>query len=63
MKLGTLTHFAIHPKAATMHVNEMFGDGQTETGASGFARTCDIHAVEALEDAGLVGFRNADSGV
>src|SRR5271169_3188727 len=37
MKLRTLTHFAIHPEASAMHLDKMFGDCQTEAGASSFA--------------------------
>ncbi len=46
-----------------MHFHKMFGDGQTEAGATRFAGACHVHAVEALKDARLVGLRNADAGV
>ena len=63
MELRSLTHFAIHPKAAAMHLDEMFGDGQTETRASGFARAGDINTVEAFKNARLVSLGDADAGI
>ena len=41
----------------------MFGDGKTEPCAADFPRTRDVHPVKALENAGLVCFRNADSRI
>src|SRR5260370_705409 len=41
----------------------MFGDGKSQAGAADFAGAGDIDAVEALEDAGLVGAGDADAGV
>ena len=46
-----------------MHLNQMFGDSQPEAGASGFAGTRDINAVEPLKDARLISLRDADTGV
>src|SRR5580704_18876750 len=63
MELRALAHFAIHPEAAAVHLDKMLGDGQPEACAPGFAGARDIHAVEALENAGLVGLRNADASV
>src|SRR5580700_5547588 len=63
MELRSLTHFAIHPEAAAMHLDQMFGDGQTKTCAPGLAGTGYIDAVEAFKNARLVGFGNADAGV
>src|SRR5580700_595877 len=58
MELRSLTDFAIHPEAAAMHLDEMFGDGQTETCAAGFAGACDVDAVEAFKNTRLVGLWN-----
>ena len=55
MELRTLAHFAFHPDSAAVHFDEMLGDGETESGAAGFARARDIDAVEPLEDARLIG--------
>src|SRR5690348_1865662 len=63
MKLRTFAHVAIDPQTAAMHLDEVLGDGQTETGAAGFAGARDIDAVEAFEDARLVGFGDTDAGI
>src|SRR5580692_7085029 len=63
MELGTLTYLAFHPEAPAMHLDEMFGDGQAEAGASRFAGTRDVNAIEAFKNAWLVGLRDADAGV
>src|SRR5262249_15165632 len=39
---------------APVREREVFDDGQSESGAAGFARTRLVHAVKALEDAGQV---------
>jgi hypothetical protein len=46
-----------------MYIDEMFGDGQAETSASGFPGTRDIDAVKPLEDARLVRLGNTNAGV
>src|ERR1700675_4855555 len=63
MELRSLTHFAIDPQAPAMHLDEMFGNGQTETCASGFAGAGDINAIKAFKNARLVSLWNADTGV
>src|SRR5437660_5500755 len=63
MELRTLPHFALDPDAAAMRFDEMLGDGKAEAGTADFSRPCNINAVEALKDAGLVRSGNADSGV
>jgi hypothetical protein len=63
MELRTLAHFAIHPEATAVHFDKMFGDGQTKAGASGFPGAGNIHAVETLKDARLIGPRDADASV
>src|SRR5580658_10468081 len=63
VELRSLTHFAVDPQAAAMHLDEMLGDGQTETRASGFARAGDINTVEAFKNARLVRLRDADAGI
>src|SRR5689334_11743721 len=63
MELRTLPHFALDPDSSAMSFDEMLGDRKAQAGAADFARTCNIDAVEALKDAGLVRPGNADSGV
>src|SRR5882672_5364670 len=41
----------------------MFGNGEAESGAADLAGTSDIHAIETLENARLIGLGNADAGV
>src|SRR2546421_11002972 len=41
----------------------MPGDGEAQAGAAGFAGARGVHAVEALENARLLGFGDADAGV
>ena len=63
MKAGADADLALDPDAAAMHFDEVLGDGEAETGAARFAGASGVHAVEALEDAGLVGGGNADAGI
>src|SRR5713101_8287273 len=63
MELRALPHFALDPDAATVNFDEMFRDGQAQAGAANFAGPGNVHAVEALEDAGLVRPGDADPGV
>ena len=63
MELRTLAHFALDPDAAAVNFDKMLGDGEPQTGAADFAGTRNINAVEALEDAGLIRPRDADTGV
>src|SRR5579863_44938 len=63
MELRTLTDLAVYPEAAAMHLDEVFGDGQTQACTSRFTGAGHIDALEALKDARLVGLRNADPRV
>ena len=63
MKAGADADFAFDPHAAAMHFDEVLGDGEAKTGAARFAGAGRVHAVEALEDARLVGGRNANAGI
>src|SRR5882757_5267913 len=63
MELRALAHFAFDPDPAAVCFYQVFGDGQPQACATDFAGARDVHTVKALEDAGLVGFRNADTGV
>src|SRR5271165_5040241 len=63
MKLRAVANFAFHPDPPTMPFNEMLGDGQAQTGSTHLARTCNIHAVKALKNPGLLRLWNPDTGV
>src|SRR4029077_11170250 len=63
MKLRALADFALHPQATAVNFDEMLGDGEPQPGAADFARARDVHTVEALKNARLVGLRDADTGV
>jgi hypothetical protein len=63
MELRSLAHFAFHPNATAVSIDKMFGNGEAQPGAADFAGTRDIYAIEALEDAGLVGLRDANASV
>src|SRR5690242_4081895 len=63
MKLRTASNFAIDPDAAAVRFHKMLGYGKAEAGTADLAGACDIHTVEALEDARLVGLGDADPGV
>src|SRR2546428_620832 len=55
-------HFALHPQAAAVELDELSCQGETETGALAFARgVADL--AELLEDRVLVLWRDADPGV
>src|SRR6202790_1089964 len=54
MKLGTLPHFAVYPDAATVHLHEVLGNGQAQSGSASLPRTRGMHTVEALANARLV---------
>ena len=55
MKLRALADFALHPNAAAVSLDEMFGNGQAESGAADLAGTSDIHAIETFKNARLIG--------
>src|SRR5260370_195514 len=63
MELRTLSHLALDPDAAAVNFDKMFGDGKPKPGAANFAGTRDVHAIEALEDAGLIRPGDADAGI
>src|SRR5260370_17026383 len=63
MKLRAAADFTVDPDAAAMHLDDVLGDGETESGAAEFAGARGIHAVEAFENARLVGFGDADAGI
>ena len=54
---------ARRPRRSSMGFDEVLGDGEAEAGAADFAEAGDVHAVEAFEDARLVGLGDADAGV
>ena len=55
------TSLSTHNAAVNFH--DVLGDRQSQAGAARFARARRIHAVEALENALLVGKRNSDAGI
>src|SRR5579885_3573985 len=55
--------FTFHPNTPVMGFHEMPGYGEAESGAAGLAGARGIHAIEALENPGLIAFWNADTGV
>ena len=61
--MGTGAYGAFDPEAATVGFYDVLGDGEAEAGAADFARAGGVHTIEALEDAFLIGERNADAGV
>src|SRR5262245_28009548 len=63
MKMRALADLTFNPDTAAVNLDEMLGDGESKACAAGFARTCRIHAIEALEDARLIDFRYANAGV
>jgi hypothetical protein len=63
MELRTLAYFTLDPDAAAMSLDEMLGDGEAKAGAADFAGPRNIDPVEALKDAGLIHFGDADSRV
>ena len=46
-----------------MGVHDVPGDGKAQACAAGLARARRVHAIEALENAGLLGLRNANASV
>src|SRR5271163_783881 len=62
-ELGAAADFAFDPEAAAVGFNDVLGDGKAEAGATGFAGTRGIHAIEALENSLLISERDADAGV
>src|SRR5579859_1690296 len=63
MELRSLAHLALHPQPAAVNLHEMFGDGKTEAGASGFTGAGHIDAVKPFKDARLVCFRDPNAGI
>src|SRR6266849_5409492 len=63
MELGAAADFAFDPDAAAVHFDDVLGDGEAEAGAAEFAGARGVDAVEALEDARLVGGGDADAGI
>ena len=58
-----MIEFALGPDGAAVGQHDVFGDGQSQTRTTGFARTGLIYPVEALEQAGQVFGRNAGTEI
>src|SRR5207249_4606439 len=56
------THFALHPQAAAVQLDELSRQREAETGALALARSV-AHLAELLEDRLLVRWRDADPGI
>src|SRR5690349_24933220 len=63
MKARPLSDCALHPKASAMGFHNMAGNGEAQTGASGFAGTRGIHPIEAFKNSLLLDLRDADTCV
>ena len=63
MKMRTFANFAFHPDAPALCFDQVFGDGQAESGTARFARSRRIDAVKSLKNARLVCPGNANPGV
>src|SRR6516162_616824 len=63
MELRTDPYLALDPNAPAVSLNEMLGNRQAEARASGLAGARHVHAIKALEDARLIGLRNADARI
>src|SRR5216684_4686003 len=63
MELRAAADFAFDPDAAAMHFDDVLGNGQTEARAACLAGARGVHAIEALEDARLIGGGDADAGI
>jgi len=61
--LGAGAYGAFDPEAAAVGFYDVLGDGEAETRAADFAGAGCVHAVEAFEDALLIGERDADASV
>ena len=61
--MGAGAYGAFDPEAAAVGFYDVFGDGEAEAGAADFAGAGCVHAIEALEDALLIGERDADAGI
>ena len=59
----TLAFLAIHADLAVHHLNQLFGNGQTQAGAAVLARGRGIHLSELVENAVQLVPRNADAGI
>src|SRR5271165_4354592 len=63
MKLRADANFAFDPNVSAMSFDQVFGDGQAQASPAGLTGTRSVHAIESLENAGLIGLRNADAGI
>src|SRR5712691_1687414 len=63
MELGAAADFAFDPDAAAVHFDDVLGDGEAQAGAAELAGARSVDAIEALEDARLVGGGDADAGI
>src|SRR6266849_5715374 len=63
VELRAAADFAFDPDAAAMHFDDVLGDGEAEAGAAELAGARGVDAIEALEDARLVGGGDADAGI
>src|SRR5262245_43103974 len=58
-----LPDLAVHANLTAHRLNQVLHDGQTQTGAAGFASASLVHAIEPLENAVHVRFWNAHAGI
>ena len=63
MKPRAATDFAIDPDPSAVHFDNVLGDGEAKASAACLAGARGVDAIEALEDARLVGFGNANASV
>jgi len=54
MKARSFPDSTLNPEASTVGLHDMAGDGEAQAGATGFAGTCGIYPVEALENSRLL---------
>src|SRR6266849_4249419 len=63
VELRAAADFAFDPDAAAMHFDDVLGDGEAQAGAAELAGARSVDAIEALEDARLVGGGDANAGI
>src|SRR5260370_36281916 len=63
VELRAAADFAFDPDAAAMHFDDVLGDGEAQAGAAELAGARGVDAIEALEDARLVGGGDANAGI
>ena len=59
---GTLTDLAVDPDLSAVSLDDVFDNGETETGATKLPGTILVHPVEAFENSVDVFHRDTDSG-